>query len=1387
MRESHDGTLGLLRGYCRSYQTLSLSDPATAGLIAPICLVSKKSQDWVCMPTFVRQLETVMMAPMMICGSAACGGDAMRSEKAVKSTAGGSAAERGLDFQARASAIVMAHLLAERPIGWLEGILDETPFELDAETGGPGDDIRFVTKGGKRVELQVKRGLQSGKDLWEALLALSVGISVGKIDAGVLAVCPDSSGTIRAKLAEDIVRLGTGRSDGLREIGRAWAEKLSGAALDASLVCRHLRIVVVSAVDGNREAEATAIERLSSVVHDPMSAWPVLVDTGRRLIRMRGRVTPEDICRYLSLAHVGLKTSDIDTRAQLLAATREWLHSTHASMTLIGINGAVPFNACWLELDAKVMDRELAEQDDLDKALRHYHEYGDRRHTGRSVDSPTIARFIKKCIVIGGPGIGKSTLLKKLALDYSADGFLTLLVRLPQVVALVTREGRRFEDSLLDVALSASGIRAPLASLEGAVVLCDALDECGNQQPIVTACLHAFAAAHPRARIVVTSRPIGYRPGELAGWRHYELQPLSDTQAEQAVLQVLQVISFAEESKRSQAMAFAQSQLRTQTIKGAASRSPLMITLLAALSAKGVAPGHSKAALYRQLFQLLEDHPPPRLAESPPSEPERGRFLEMLGWCLLCHGHETTDETLSRCAQWWSEETGQRRLASETKARVCLEYWECLGVVERVRTFTQEAITFVHKTFGEFAAGRYLSRSDSAKQREMVASAIRAAEWKETLSFASHFGLASLILEVWAEIAERGDSKAGYRLDDAVELVVQPGVSVSAEALAAFARCCWQAVENTASRVRYSAGEALCLLAKDHWRPVGDAVRAKLECEDPWARLVAWTCLCVSPDRSLTVPALTKALHSLGRALPRDSSLDGHLYLRPTGSAVRQHWVLGSARRILVVNPEPEAVQALNALIGGAEGLGSGTVGELRNLFKQVGLELNAPTDKSWAMSMSSLMHPREKRKSEHLYLIEVVDDPSLTNDLEDSNSDGLSLELGALLAATSFWEMWDWDDVHIPAPAQATVQRRMVIRAVGRAAGIDHARLVRQARAMKKRIVAEEESDDVALFSLPDIDAEANFEQPLIGAEHMSDLEELILGESHFFALNAAQLLYGLREQAKYADAIKRLLTGGRGESLRLSNALASQLPSEAYQQFLLDRLCQGDSTSGCRHLYPHLTPPFGVRHLEAVRKGLGGQSARAAEAAAALAAKLSVDVELASELRVFFDQWKTKEEPYPKESGAIPDSPREELAKILVKTFAQDHSFLLDLLTDVRSDVRNVAREPVLTAAFISQPLRTRLLDEVQSGNLGPDVLRAAVSQGSYLGEEAEQVARLLQSSTARVRYAALPILNVKFLPADFVRTESVRLLSDEEMEIREGASRSLHSLSSSDADRF
>ena len=1308
----------------------------------------------------------------------------MENKKVTKRLTGGSAAERGLNFQARVSAIVMAHLLAERPIGWLEGELDDTPLELHAETGGPGDDLHFRTKDGKQVELQAKRGLSRGEDLWNALMALSKGLSDKTIDAGVLAVCPNSSGTIRETLAEDIVRLGTGRTDGLRAIGSDWAARLSASSLDSTFICRRLRIVVVNAVDGNQDAEATASERLGRIFQNESVAWPVLVEYGRRLIRRRERSTSEDIYRTLSLAKVKLKTTEVDTRVQLSAAICQWLHRTFASMTMLGIHKEIPFDACWLELEAQLMEDASVEQEDLDKALRHYHEYGHGgRHGSQSFDSRTTARFVKKCIVVGGPGMGKSTLLKKLALDYSADGFLTLFVRLPQVVALISREGHRFEESLMEVALSGSGLRAPHVSLEGAVILCDALDECGSQQPLITAHLHAFSIAHPSTRIVVTSRPIGYRPGELAGWRHYELQPLNDNSAKNAVIKILEAIPFADASRRSRAVEQAIAQLSAKTIKGAAARSPLMVTLVAALSVKGIEPGLSKSALYRKLFQLLQDHPPTRLTERPPSEPERNRFLELLGWCLLTCGNEPVEQTLDRCATWWCEEANQSILVSKTKISDCLSYWECLGVVERVRTQTQEAITFVHKTFGEFAAALYISKCAPENQRGIIRRAISTADWKEALSFASHFGLTSLILQVWTELAEDGDTRAGLSLDDAVELLVQAGAPLASDALATFSECCWRAVENTSSRVRYVAGEALCLLSQDHWNVIKEGTLARVESSDDWSRLVAWACLCVSADPWLAIPSLTETLPKLLHARPTDSCLGG-FSIRPSGRAVWEHLLLGATRRILVTPTVPEALRVLTELIGEAKHFSLSRFGELSSLFQQAGLDLSNFVDDTWSTNIARYMPDREGWKRDAIYLLELIDDPLVLNDDTDFGDSDNNCELGACLTAISYWEMSVGDNPSATESAATIAARRLVIRTLAKGAGLDYFQLVRQARDMKSKILNDMGNVGFALFDLPKVDAKVELDHPLVGKQFIPELEDLIVGSCHFFALNAAYLLYSMRKEPEYPGAVKRVLTRGRGESLRLSAALASELPIGMGQQLILDRLCDGESTPGCYHLYLGLTTPYSPRHLEAIRKGLGGASARVAKAAAELIKWFPLDGALAGELRITFDEWRTKEHAYSKEDRVVPESPRGELAKILTSVFSQDHDFLLALLEDERSEVQNAVSEQVLVEAASSVPLRLRLLEGVQTDRLESRFLRAAVTKGLFSGDDAIAVIKLLQSEDARLRYAALPILNVKYLPPDQVRDEANRLMNDSELDIREGASQALNTLKSLDS---
>lgn len=52
------------------------------------------------------------------------------------------------------------------------------------------------------------------------------------------------------------------------------------------------------------------------------------------------------------------------------------------------------------------------------------------------------------------------------------------------------------------------------------------------------------------------------------------------------------------------------------------------------------------------------------------------------------------------------------------------------------------------------------------------------------------------------------------------------------------------------------------------------------------------------------------------------------------------------------------------------------------------------------------------------------------------------------------------------------------------------------------------------------------------------------------------------MRKEPEYSSTVKRVLNRGRGESLRLSAALANELPSEIGQQLILDRLCDLEST---------------------------------------------------------------------------------------------------------------------------------------------------------------------------------------------------------------------------------
>jgi energy-coupling factor transporter ATP-binding protein EcfA2 len=167
-----------------------------------------------------------------------------------------------------------------------------------------------------------------------------------------------------------------------------------------------------------------------------------------------------------------------------------------------------------------------------------------------------VFRTTTRLAVLGPPGAGKSTLIKRLAVAYSsaerraqvADDlpdldWQPLLVRCRQIAPA----DRPITEILEDLAPQAEmpelgedfGAMVREALVTGrALLLVDGLDEISNPSERVgfVARLRTFLATYPTVSMVVTSRPAGFRVvgGRLADvCQHYSVAELSDTEIEQ--------------------------------------------------------------------------------------------------------------------------------------------------------------------------------------------------------------------------------------------------------------------------------------------------------------------------------------------------------------------------------------------------------------------------------------------------------------------------------------------------------------------------------------------------------------------------------------------------------------------------------------------------------------------------------------------------------------------------------------------------------------------------------------------------------------------------------------------------------------------------------------
>ena len=1235
----------------------------------------------------------------------------------ASNTSGGAAAGGGFDFQAALGAIAYVHALRGTPVHWTDDWTASPPTAVSFETGGPGDDISLTLADGSIVEIQAKKGLTATARFWSALDSLCKGISSERCEYGILAVCPHSSLSVREHYALALHRLGNQRSDHPSEHQTKLRKFLTEKGCDVAKVCSRIRIKTISALLYDDNAIAAAHSELGHVcIHADQikPAWNALYRDAMSAITTRGRRTFADLISVLRASQVDLSRLSNDSPAAVCPSILEWTMSRTEHFEILGMRTPLSTDHAWLPLRALVRDGYVETASSVEEALAAYHATGEGTQGKRDgeIDARTIGTFRRLCVVIGGPGSGKSLLLKVLAREFSKDSFVSLHVRLRDLAKRMEREGCTVEEGIFKLGLDGSGIspeQLRAASFSELVLLCDGLDECGNRQPTIASGLRSIAESHPSYRVVVTTRPIGYSTSELHDWRHYEIVPLASADAAKNLEILCRSVLENDDASDDQLRDRIRTYLEEGDSLGILVRTPLLLGFAASLFLKWEHPGRSKSELYARIFKLIDNAPSLRKETfTGPTKAIRDSVLNELGWQVFASPLLDSDEVERRCAEGLQAVNGTAPVQALSDVQESINYWEAAGLVERLNHSGLELIAFIHKTCGEFAAARHLNAMDPDRARSMIRSELTNPDPQEILDFATQTPLATTLAEMLVAEFEAAELDPDI-LNLLFRLLARPETSLSPTERRPFLERVFAVAGSEDRQKAYRAG--LCLARNDLSRlPEAEEMTSRLLATRlESARLIGWAVLCNSFPGDLDQGALEDALHHFAlRSRDDDFFVPGSKpFLRRLGlrdQSVFEEFLIGALRRLLTgkdVHYQDRIITAVSDIQGG---LTAGFVSGYYELLKQLGRRdaIHQHSRRRGLLSPINFWASPEYTLWEAAFLSGVA-----SAFLKEPAGPPLQTALKFLSAFLRMSGMWDspiTDSYTLPSDQAQLSEVHTLFRGAASLFGLPAERLAAEAQRAVEIIKDQVEKGlKGSIFNfIPDVDPpDTQWERAGDVCIDVGLLETLVHHPASWVSRLATILLDAQLDETQRAPVCERILATGKEHALHWGAALAMELPYQGGHELILRRL-EGQPVEGLHHLFNYLrndqltlTPT----HLRVLENGLFGSDVKTAVSAARWCQGVakSSDAWFVPLLVRAMGYWLEHEEPYPVKGGVVPDSPREALLRTLCNVKRPSLHQLVKLTADTRSDVSTCAVDCLIASAIESSDLRNELVNMI------------------------------------------------------------------------------------------
>ena len=263
-----------------------------------------------------------------------------------------------------------------------------------------------------------------------------------------------------------------------------------------------------------------------------------------------------------------------------------------------------------LDLKRQLQEEGRLEDDLSPEALenyrRDYWQQPARKVLGALADSD-------RGVILGDPGAGKSTLLQYLALDWveGKTETLPLLIELREYALAPVNSFLEFLHCGrgADWQFDQKQLHEHLLE-EATLVMFDGLDEVfarSSQAAIIDEIIR-FSQQYPQAKVLVTSRIIGYNPERFqhAGFRQFTIQPLDKSEIQDFIERWYDLAMGADGDKERLKQRLKDAIANSPAIKNLADN-PLLLTMMAILNRRQELP-RDRADLYDQASRVLLYH-----------------------------------------------------------------------------------------------------------------------------------------------------------------------------------------------------------------------------------------------------------------------------------------------------------------------------------------------------------------------------------------------------------------------------------------------------------------------------------------------------------------------------------------------------------------------------------------------------------------------------------------------------------------------------------------------------------------------------------------------------------------------------------------------------------